>query len=437
MSCLAAGTGIRSTLLLAAAALPLLFGATGAAAICVGDCGGDGRVGIADVQACVNLAHDLAGIACPNADQNGDGTVDVVDVDNCILSFLDASTCPQVAATPTPPPSTNTPVSTATPVSTNTPLATSTATPIPTATRTNTPVPSPTPTDTVAPVCPIEPGSYTITQLAGGTLSVSIFPAFPFPAGGSIVQDVGPGDADCVHSTVIPMGGFSAPIFCIPALGLYTEIQQTGCGIGRIDSNGGSDFTVNEKGDTSDASPTCNLPQATCTNGLDSSIRVDVTVGNGVADTCTGNGTANAIVAVPVFTRTWSDASGGSAIPPCAGDAVFNGTDTIITQFPQILDFTTDATVATFVDLDGNGCSKAGLEGAAGKAGTGACLNIAAGTISTAAAGTIGSAGAPTYDLTFSSVLLNSISGPAPSMGATCPSPPTINFNGLATRCIQ
>ncbi|MGH7790067.1 MAG: hypothetical protein ACRERC_24580, partial [Candidatus Binatia bacterium] len=48
--------------------------------------------------------------------------------------------------------------------------------------------------------CPIAPGAYTITQLAGGTLSVSIFPAFPFPAGGSIVQDVAAATLpNCVH----------------------------------------------------------------------------------------------------------------------------------------------------------------------------------------------------------------------------------------------
>ncbi|MGH7789389.1 MAG: hypothetical protein ACRERC_21135, partial [Candidatus Binatia bacterium] len=189
-------------------------------------------------------------------------------------------------------------------------------------------------------------------------------------------------------------------------------------------------------GDTSDASATCSLPHAGCINGSDSSIRVDVTVGNGAADICGGGSTANAIVAIPVFTRTWSDASGGMAIPPCAGDGVFNGGDTIITQFPQILDFTTDATSTAFVDLDANGCSKAGLEGPGGKNGTGVCLNIGAGTITTAASGTIGSAGAPTYDLTFSSVLTNSVTGPAAPLGAVCASPPIINFGGLATRCI-
>ena len=67
-----------------------------ASAVCVGDCGGDGRVSIADLQACVNQANALGGVPCPNADQNGDG-VDATDVDNCILSFLDESECPMVS----------------------------------------------------------------------------------------------------------------------------------------------------------------------------------------------------------------------------------------------------------------------------------------------------------------------------------------------------
>ena len=94
---------------------------------------------------------------------------------------------------------------------------------------------------------------------------MSTFAPFDFPAGGTIVEDVGPGDANCVHDTVVPFpGGFSAPTFCVPALGYSVHIDQTGCGVGRIDSDGGSDFTVTEHGDTSDASATCNLPNVPC-----------------------------------------------------------------------------------------------------------------------------------------------------------------------------
>jgi hypothetical protein len=42
----------------------------------------------------------------------------------------------------------------------------------------------------------------------------------------------------------------------------------------------------------------------------------------------------------------------------------------------------------------------------------------------------------PLFDLTFATRLPNSISGPMALVGASCPSPPVINFAGSATRCI-
>ena len=52
--------------------------------------------------------------------------------------------------------------------------------------------------------CPLEPGVYTITQVEGGALGVHPFSPYYFPSGGTIVEDVGPGDADCVHNAVVP-----------------------------------------------------------------------------------------------------------------------------------------------------------------------------------------------------------------------------------------
>ena len=316
---------------------------------------------------------------------------------------------------------------------TETSTATQTATVTLTATQTPTQTPTETPTVTPVPPCPLTPGAYTLTQTSGGTLKVSTFAPFAFPTGGTIVQDVGAASAPaCVHDTVVPFpGGFSAPAFCVPALGYSVHIDQTGCGVGKIDSNGGSDFTVIEHGDTSDASATCSLPNVPCSPGVDASIRVDVTVGDSVTDVCTGSGTANAIVSVPVFTTTWLAAD--SSCPDT--DGTYNaGTDTLITGFPQILDFTTDTNTATFVDIDGDGCSRAG-SGPNTLSATGACMDIAGATVKTGAAGTIGSSALP-YDITFSSVLPNAITGPAAPLGATCASPPIINFTGSATRCI-
>jgi hypothetical protein len=318
--------------------------------------------------------------------------------------------------------------------------------PAPTPTNTNTA--TPTATSTPVPTCPLAAGEYTLTQVAGGILTVDGLPSFPFPAGGTIKQDVAAAVAPaCVHNTVVPFpGGFSAPVFCIPALGFTTSLQQTGCGIGRIDSNGGSDFTVDEVGDTSAPSPPCGLP-ASCGFGANSNIRVDVTVGDGGADVC-GSGTANAIVSVPVFTTTWQ-----RPLMCPDPDGMYNpGPDILIVSFPQTLDFTTDNTAADFQDIDPDGCCIAGAGpasntnpctpgGPGGPTGTGTCINLAgiglAGVdTTTVASGAIGSAGSPLYDLSFLSILPNEATATGPFAGAVCGSPPPINFAGTATRCI-
>jgi hypothetical protein len=305
---------------------------------------------------------------------------------------------------------------------------------------------SPAPTE-----CPIAAaGRYTITQVAGGQLQVASIDGgtpggFPFPTGGIVVQDVSAASLpDCVHDTVVPFpAGFSAPIFCIPGLNFSVQVTQSGCGIGQIDSNGGSDFTVTEAGDTSDSlgdvNGSCGLPHAGCVNGSDASVRVDITVGNSAADTCLGGGAdANSIVIIPVSTQTWlaTDFSCPDA------DGVFDpGTDTDILLINQNLDFTTDTSTSSWSDIDADGCSIAGAGPAAGFSRTGVCLDIVGGTVTTAATGTIGSDGSPLFDLTFATRLPNSVSGPAAFGGATCASPPVVTFPtgltpGFAVRCI-
>ncbi|HSP97836.1 MAG TPA: hypothetical protein VL049_11405, partial [Candidatus Dormibacteraeota bacterium] len=133
-TCVLSRLPLRRAALLALAVA--LFGAARANAVCVGDCDGDGRVSIANLQACVNRGSGFQGPSCAAADQNNDGTVDPNEVDRCVQSFLDSSTCPMVF-TPAP---TNTVAKTNTPAPTNTP--------VPTNTRTNTVGP----TNTLTPV---------------------------------------------------------------------------------------------------------------------------------------------------------------------------------------------------------------------------------------------------------------------------------------------
>ncbi|MGH8922229.1 MAG: hypothetical protein ACRD0H_28480, partial [Actinomycetes bacterium] len=206
----------------------------------------------------------------------------------------------------------------------------------------------------------------------------------------------------------------TVPVFCVPALGASTSVTQSGCGIGEIDSDGGSDFTVTEHGDTSETT-VCNVHQALCPTAgpaPDSSGRIDITVGNAAADTCASGGTANALVTIPVNTLTWVAAD--SSCPDT--DSMYNpGTDTLLAQFPQTLDLTTDTNTAQFVDIDADGCSKSGLGPAGPYSSTGKCIDLVGNTVSVAASGTVFSSGGPTYDLLFTTVQNANITGPAAS----------------------
>jgi hypothetical protein len=297
--------------------------------------------------------------------------------------------------------------------------------------------------------CPLSAGSYTFTQGTGGTLKVATFSPFPLPPGATLVEDVAAGDANCVHNTVVPMpGGFTSPVFCVPALGYLVSVTQTGCGVGQIDSNGGSDYTVTELGDTSDSSPTCNIPQI-CTVH-DAKVRIDITVGDHTPDTCTGSSSGNLISSIPVDTLTWQDMAvdshgnpitfppgcQGAACSACNGDGVFNAPpDVKISEFPQILDFTTDTTTAQWTDIDGDGCSLAGA-GPVMLSGTGVCMDFNAKTVTFVAAGPVGTASLP-YDLTFLETSPQTFDRTGDQTGATCADPPVVDFTGTATRCIK
>jgi hypothetical protein len=320
--------------------------------------------------------------------------------------------------------------------------------------------------------CPLAPGKYTTTQLAGGTLTTYTFAPYPFPPGGTIVEDVGVADVNCVHDVVVPMpGGLTVPNFCVPGLGLTVSVTQTGCGIGKIDSDGGSDFTISELEDTSNTMGVCSglggpLCAGTTPTSADTSVRVDIKVGDGVTDTCASGGTANSVIAIPVHTVSWQDLSPGNtchgganngnpctvqadcnpvgfcgfsgdgAGAGCLGNGHFDmGTDTIAAAFDQNLDFTTDKATTKWQDLDGNGCFMGGFGPAAGFSNTGKCIDTVAHTITAVAAGGFGSNGG-LFDGSFISVLPSTIAGPDPSICATCGSPPVINFAGTATRCI-
>ena len=293
--------------------------------------------------------------------------------------------------------------------------------------------------------CPLGAGAYTMTQVDGGTMRLGTLSPFPLPASGTLTLDLSaPTRPDCVHRVVVPFpDGLTMPAFCIPATGFSVSITQTGCGVGEIDSNGGSDFTVMERGDSSDSSPTCDLPNPGCPPGppsvdtFDSSQRVDVTVGDGTPDGCSA-GTANALLSVPVRTVIWLDNGAGAGYSCPAQDGTYDPeVDSLVLEFSHLLDFTTDAASAQWTDLDGDGCALAG-SGPPGTtfSGTGVCLDLDARTTTLVAAGTVSSASNPLHDSTYIATVPNTFSGPDAPLNATCDPGPLIAVDGTVIRCV-
>src|SRR5262245_28746128 len=240
------------TLVAVLGALSLLFSAPTARAQCVGDCNDSGNVSIDELVLGVNISLGLQPLSrCTAFDCEDNQMVPV----NCLIQGVNNSLngCGGIA-------------------------------------------------------CALPAGTYTITQTAGGVLNVGTFSDIPFPSGGTLVLDVGPATPpDCVHNVVVPMpGGLTSPAFCIPALGLTASLQQSGCGVGQIASEGGGDFTITEIGDTS-SQPECDNQQE-CIQGVDNKVRVDINVGDQTPDSC-DSGSANIIISVPVVTTSWLDRS--------------------------------------------------------------------------------------------------------------------------------
>jgi hypothetical protein len=304
---------------------------------------------------------------------------------------------------------------------------------------TDTPMATATPTPTQTPIvgCLLSQGSYTLSQTAMGSITVDGLPPIGFPAGSTSAMVVDLGAASppgCLHDAVVPFpGGFGPIVICqLPGTGFTIRIEQSGCGVGRADSNGGSDFTVSTVADTSDTFGVCGVPHTSCnTANADDGARVEVTVGDGFADTCS-SGAVNVVATVPVDFTIWLDET--SACPDA--DGVFDGGDILISQFSTVLDLSTDTTDATWVDLDGDGCSLAGAgPGGAGLSETGTCLDSFGGTVATAFASPVATDHPVFFDHSIAGLIPFAVSGPAAPLGASCPSPPSIDFDGTATRC--
>jgi hypothetical protein len=311
----------------------------------------------------------------------------------------------------------------------------STATCPTTSTTTTTPVTTTT-TTTAPQACNGCAAEEIVTVSSAGTLQVSTLPAFPFPANVMTTIDTGPAGLGCVHDAIVPANGFFVPVFCIPALQFTSAVYPTGCesggslGSGKVwDANdpahAGPSPDINRLGDTSDASTggqTCGTLGSGCTTavgaaGGDTLGNIDTTRGgnvNGVAGVHTQ-------VDIPVHSITWVAAD--SSCPD--SDGTFNaGTDTPVTDFNFILSPTTGHSSATYSDLNGDSCKRAGngpdTQTADGIPATGPCCTVGQAT-TVSATGIAFTGGAPLYDITFKSITPTTISAcnAAPTLG-TC-----------------
>jgi hypothetical protein len=212
------------------------------------------------------------------------------------------------------------------------------------------------------------PAAKIVTSSSVGILLVSTLAPFPFPAGVSTTVDVGAGDATCKHNAVVPPGGFSVPVFCIPALGFTSHVEASGCesgsgdGAGMVwdDTSPCPDADVSRVGDTSDPDGNnCGTLATGCNTagtgaGNDTAGNINTTRGDGSCDTAAGVQTQ---LDIPVLSTTWNDVDGNCPDDDLTYDA---GTDVLITQFTFILSPTTATTSADYTELNGDACSFAG-----------------------------------------------------------------------------
>ncbi len=239
-----------------------------------------------------------------------------------------------------------------------------------------------------APTTPLTPGpcpggcaaAQIVTTTEAGKLVVSGIPAFPFPPGVNTTINTGPALNGCKHDAIIPAGGFTVPVFCIPALMFTSSVTSLHCAAGGSDGNGAvwdasgpaamPDADVCRVGDTSDG--TCNPTGMPCNvgpggAGNNSMGNINTQRGDGVVD---GAG-VHTQLDIPVDSLTWTAAD---ATCPDA-DGMFDPVkgDVAITHFQFILSPTTATANAVFADLNGDSCSRAG----AGPDSTRRCINDA------------------------------------------------------------
>lgn len=325
----------------------------------------------------------------------------------------------------------------------------------------------PAPDDPAPAPCALSEGAYLFSSTAG-SLSFACGPNEALTSMRALLDVSGP-SIDCIHSVVVPSWGFDSDAICVEGGTLTTRIQQTACGLGEIDSNGGSDYTLIEVGDTS-SSGVCSFPHPECAPGANRSLVSHHTVGDGTPDTCSGDGVrANVVFSLPAENVTWVSGSGecpdcdgiyhsyphcgcgthrrgaectnpGGTDPECGGDGECVAPDVIVSRFPMVVDLSTDSATASFEDTYPDGCSFAG-EGCAGPETAGGavnpCFSPSDGSITLHGAGPVGSEDAdwPSYDALWTTTVTGTLERIGDEGDGYCPAAPIVFGGHTQRRC--
>ena len=165
-------------------------------------------------------------------------------------------------------------------------------------------------------------------------------------------------------------------------------------------------------------------------------LTVDVTVGDGTNDACTGASTANLLLSIPTATQSWTPPGGGAGNCPDVDGTYDPGTDDDLGVLSFLVDQTTDTATASWSDLDSDGCSLAGMGPVGPFASTGTCIDFATASLSVASSLTVAATVAPLNDLTVTGLTPNTFAPTGAFKSAVCMPAPDIAIPGTVTRCL-
>ena len=160
--------------------------------------------------------------------------------------------------------------------------------------------------------------------------------------------------------------GFIVPTFFVNILGgLCSRVDQIDCGVGVVNTSNPQtgDNDVIKMADTSDPGPDCiygttdDPPHKLCTatgEGNDLNGKIVSTIGNNSPDT---NGIQFRLT-TPELSTTWTD--GQSPSGTCANGSTYDDGELLVSQLVLKAEPTSAGASGAFVDMNGDGCRRAG-----------------------------------------------------------------------------